>query len=160
MLETSVEASETILAPTAPVATRGAVPLLGETLFGRYRVERELGRGGMGQVLLARDEELGLNVAVKIVPDLLVKDAEAVNDLKQEVLRGMALTHPGIVRTHNFERNADGAAIIMEFVDGESLAELKARQSTGCFTPEQILPWIDQLCSVLDYAHSEAKIVH
>lgn len=89
-------------------------------LFGRYRVQRELGRGGMGVVLLALDEMLGQPVAVKIVPELLIKDTEAITDLKKEVLRGMALMHPGIVRTHTFERDAGTAAIVMEFVEGES----------------------------------------
>src|SRR5436189_269972 len=65
-------------------------------LFNRYHVEREIGRGGMGVVLLARDSKLGNAVAIKMVPELVVKDEEAINDLRREVLRGMALMHPGI----------------------------------------------------------------
>lgn len=115
-------------------------------LFRRYRVIRELGRGGMG--------------VVKLVPDLVVKDTEAIADLRKEVLRGMALTHPGVVRTHNFERDESGAGIVMEFIESHTLTELKTQQPGGCFDPEQILPWIEQLCAVLDYAHREAHIVH
>jgi len=129
-------------------------------LFRRYRVQRELGRGGMGVVVLAHDTALDIPVAVKLVPDLVVKDEEAIADLRKEVLRGMALMHPGIVRTHNFERDESGAGIVMEFVDGDTLSGLKVRQPGGCFQPEQILPWIEQLCAVLDYAHREARIVH
>jgi serine/threonine protein kinase len=91
---------------------------------------------------------------------LVVKDTESVTDLRKEVLRGMALMHTGIVRTHNFEKDEGGAGIIMEYVDGDSLADLKMRQPGYCFEPEQILPWIEQLCSALDYAHREARIVH
>src|SRR5436190_13304847 len=80
-------------------------------LFRRYQVRRELGRGGMGVVLLAHDTALDVPVAVKLVPDLVVKDTEAVADLRKEVLRGMALMHPGIVRTHNFEKDEGGAGI-------------------------------------------------
>ena len=80
--------------------------------------------------------------------------------MRKEVLRGMALTHPGIVRVFSFERDAAGAAIVMEYVDGESLADLKARQPGACFEPEQLRPWLEQLCAVLDYAHGEARIVH
>ena len=65
--------------------------------------------------------------------NLLVKDRDAITDLKKEVLRGMALMHPGIVRTHHFERDAHTAAIIMEFIEGETLAELKSREPGGCF---------------------------
>ncbi len=129
-------------------------------LFGRYQVERELGRGGMGVVLLARDTKLQQSVAIKMIPDLVVKDAEAIDDLRKEVLRGMTLMHPGIVRTHYFERDDTRAAIVMEFIDGHTLAELKRKQPGHCFDCGQILPWIEQLCTVLDYAHREAMIVH
>jgi serine/threonine protein kinase len=132
----------------------------GPLLFRRYRVVRELGRGGMGVVMLAQDSALDVLVAVKLVPDTVVKDTESVADLRKEVLRGMALAHPGIVRTHHFERDESGAGIIMEYVDGETLTDLKQKQPGGCFNPEQILPWIEQLCAVLDYAHGDAHIVH
>jgi serine/threonine protein kinase/tetratricopeptide (TPR) repeat protein len=129
-------------------------------LFRRYRVIRELGRGGMGVVLLAHDTALDIPVAVKLVPDLVVKDTEAVADLRKEVLRGMALNHDGVVRTHHFEKDERGAGIVMEFVEGDNLTELKQRQPGGCFDPEQILPWLEQLCAVLDYAHREKRIIH
>ena len=129
-------------------------------LFGRYHVEREIGRGGMGVVLMAHDSKLGHAVAIKMVPELIVKDTEAINDLRKEVLRGMALMHPGIVRTHYFERDDAHAAIVMEFIDGHNLSELKMRQPGHCFDPEQVMPWLEQLCAVLDYAHYDAKIAH
>ncbi len=114
----------------------------------------------MGIVLLAHDTALGCHVAVKLVPEAVVKDSEAIANLRKEVLRGMALTHSGIVRTHNFECDENEAGIVMEYVEGDTLAQLKQRQPGGCFEPEQILPWIEQLCAVLDYAHCEARIVH
>ena len=70
------------------------------TLFGRYRIERELGRGGMGRVLLAFDTHLDTFVAVKLLPDVSAASAEAIENLRREVRRGMVLTHPGIARTH------------------------------------------------------------
>jgi len=145
-----------------PVAAKpdAAVLEFPAVLFDRYRVQRELGRGGMGVVLLAMDEELGQLVAVKLIPDMVVRDTEAIADLKKEVLRGMALLHPNIVRTHHFERNATTAAIIMEYVEGDTLADLKTQQADCCFAPADVLPWLEQLCPVLDYAHLEAKIAH
>jgi serine/threonine protein kinase len=129
-------------------------------LFSRYKVERELGRGGMGRVVLAYDTKLHLRVALKLVPDQLVPDTEAINDLRQEVHRGMALMHPSIMRTHTLELDEGGAAIVMEYFDGRTLAELKEQQPGRRFNPEQILPWLESLCAVLDYAHRDARIVH
>ena len=132
----------------------------GSLLFRRYAVQRELGRGGMGVVVLAQDTALDIPVAVKLVPDLVANDTEAVADLRQEVLRGIALTHYGIVRTYNFERDETGAGIVMEYVDGETLGERKLRQPGGCLDAAEILPWLEMLCAVLDYAHRSARIVH
>lgn len=128
--------------------------------FGRYRVVRELGRGGMGVVFLAHDELLGIPVALKLLPPEVVQDAEAIAELRAEVLRGIALTHPGIVRIYTFEKDEAHAAIVMEYVDGASLAELKQAQPGHCYDAEQLLPWIEQLCAALAYAHTEAKLVH
>lgn len=135
-------------------------PAAGDLLFGRYRVVGEIGRGGMGVVLLARDQELNTDVAVKLVPDLIVQDREGLEELKHEVLRGMALTHPNIVRTHGFERDARMAAIIMEFVDGGNFIELKHAHPGGCMDASKLLPWLEQLCPVLDYAHFDIRIAH
>ena len=129
-------------------------------LFERYRVVREIGRGGMGVVLLARDCELNVDVAIKLVPDLIVQDREGLDELKHEVLRGMALTHPHIVRTHGFARDATMAAIIMEYVDGGNFIDLKRAHLGGCLDTAKLLPWLEQLCPVLDYAHFEIKIAH
>ncbi len=141
-------ASEPVSTPEPPV------------LFGRYRVERELGRGGMGRVVLAFDTKLRIQVAVKLVPDQFLADAGAVEDLRTEVLRGMALTHPAIVRTHTFEQDESGAAIVMEYIDGLTFTEWKEQQPGRCFNSGQLLPWLSPLCEVLDYAHREARIVH
>lgn len=128
--------------------------------FRRYREEREIGRGGMGVVLLAHDVELGLPVALKMLPEAVARDAEAIAGLKAEVLKGMALTHPGIVRVHNFERDERGAAVVMEYVPGSTLSERKTKQPGGCFDCETIRPWLRQLAEALDYAHEDARIAH
>jgi serine/threonine protein kinase len=132
----------------------------GELLFGRYRLVRELGRGGMGLVLRATDTELGIDIALKLVPDILIHDEHALRDLRQEVLRGMALTHPGIVRTHGLVRDRDMAAIVMEFVDGGTFHDLKRLHPGGCFDPAELEPWLQQLSPALDYAHFEIQLAH
>ncbi|MEQ1862480.1 MAG: protein kinase [Chthoniobacteraceae bacterium] len=132
----------------------------GALVFGRYRLERELGRGGMGVVWLAHDEKVDLPVALKFLPDIVARDSEAVDELKRELRRGLSLTHPGIVRVYSFEQDDTGAAIVMEYVDGPTLSSLKLKQPLTCFDAEDLLPMIEQLCVALDYAHFEAKIVH
>ena len=128
--------------------------------FNRYRVVRELGRGGMGVVFLATDELLGIPVALKLLPAEVVQDGEAIAELRAEVLRGIALTHPSIVRIFTFEKDAAQAAIVMEYVEGATLAELKQAQPGQCYDAEQIAAWTEQLCTALSYAHTEARLVH
>jgi serine/threonine protein kinase/formylglycine-generating enzyme required for sulfatase activity len=132
----------------------------GSVVFGRYKLERELGRGGMGVVWLAQDERVDVAVALKFLPDVVARDAESVDELKRELRRGLNLTHPGIVRVYSFEQDASGAAIAMEYVDGPTLSSLKTKQDAQCFDVEELAPLLEQLCAALDYAHFEAKIVH
>jgi serine/threonine protein kinase len=114
----------------------------------------------MGVVVLANDEELNISVALKLLPESVSDDTEGILRFKSEVLRGMTLSHPGIVRIHTFERDARDAGIVMEYVPGDTLADAKARQRGNCFDCHEILPWIEQLCVALDYAHGEAHVAH
>ena len=137
---------------------RGFSP--GQKAFNRYTLRKILGRGGMGVVWLARDEELEIDVALKFLPEIVAMDKESVGELKRETRRNLGLTHPHIVRVYDFVQGPTTAAISMEYVDGASLATLKLEQPGHVFAPEQLLPWTEQLCSALDYAHRSVKIVH
>ena len=116
----------------------------------------------MAVVWLGHDERLGLEVALKFLPGMVVEDPDALHDLRREITRGLRLTHPGIVRVYDLhEDSAEGlAAIAMEYVEGPTLTDEKSRQSDRCFDPPAILPWLLQLCDVLTYVHEGAKIVH
>ena len=74
----------------------------GQKVFGRYTLIKVLGRGGMGIVWLARDEELERDVALKFLPDLMIQDRAAFNQLKRETKRCLEVTHSHIVRIHDF----------------------------------------------------------
>ena len=137
---------------------RALVP--NQRLFSRYVLERFLGRGGMGIVWLARDEVLGGQVALKMLPEVLALDAEALADLKRETRRCLQLTHPAIVRIFDLVGDSQRAAIAMEFIDGGTLSARKAAQAGGHFGVEEITPWTEQLCAALGYAHEEAQVVH
>src|ERR1700686_5373880 len=132
----------------------------GQKVFRRYTLVRILGRGGMGVVWLARDEELELNVALKFLPDLVVHDLAVLDELKRETRRSLQLTHHNIVRIHDFVQDAESACISMEYVDGPTLSALRVDQPNRVFEPEELLAWTEQICEALEYAHSHAKIVH
>ena len=132
----------------------------GERLFGRYTLIKILGRGGMGIVWLARDEELEREVALKFLPDLIIHDRSLLNELKRETRRSLELTHKNIVRIYDFVHDEHSACISMEYVNGETLSNLRAGKERKVFEPNEIGPWTSQLCDALDYAHDHAKIIH
>src|SRR6187200_763992 len=130
----------------------------GQKVFGRYTLVKVLGRGGMGIVWLARDEELERDVALKFLPDLMIQDRAVFDQLKRETKRCLELTHPHIVRIHDFVHDERSGCISMEYVDGETLSNLRAEKEQRVFEPHELAGWIAQLCDALDYAHNHAKV--
>ncbi len=131
-----------------------------QRVFGRYTLIKILGRGAMGVVWLARDEELEREVALKFLPDLMLQDRAALDDLKRETRRSLELTHPHIIRIHDFVHDDRSGCISMEYVDGETLASLRCRKEQKVFQPDELTIWIAQLCDALDYAHNRARVIH
>jgi TolB-like protein len=133
---------------------------IGQRLFGRYTLIKILGQGGMGVVWLARDEELERDVALKFLPQPLVHDGALLNDLKRETRRSLELTHKNIVRIYDFEHDERMACISMEYVDGETLSNLRAEKEQKVFEPSELAPLTAQLCEAIDYAHNYAGVIH
>ena len=132
----------------------------GQKLFGRYTLIKTLGRGGMGVVWLARDEELERDVALKFLPELIIHDRAVLGDLKKETRRSLELTHKNIVRIYDFIHDQASGCISMEYVDGDTLSNLRADKPHKVFAPDDLTEWTSQLCDALDYAHNHARIVH
>jgi len=132
----------------------------GQVVFGRYKLVKVLGRGGMGVVWLARDEELERDVALKFLPDLMIQDRALLDELKHEAKRCLELTHPHVVRIHDFVHDERSGCISMEYVDGETLSNLRTEKEQRVFEPHELAGWIAQLCDALDYAHNNAKVIH
>jgi serine/threonine protein kinase/Tfp pilus assembly protein PilF len=132
----------------------------GQIVFGRYKLVKVLGRGGMGIVWLARDQELERDVALKFLPDLMIQDRTLLDQLKRETKRCLELTHPHIVRIYDFVHDERSGCISMEYVDGETLSSLRAEKEHQVFESDEIAGWITQLCEALDYAHNRARIIH
>jgi len=99
----------------------------GQKVFGRYTLVKILGRGGMGIVWLAHDEELERDVALKFLPDLIIHDTAVLSDLKRETKRCLELTHKNIVRIYDFVHDERSGCISMEYIDGDTLFEFALR---------------------------------
>jgi serine/threonine protein kinase len=129
-------------------------------MFGRYDLQRLLGRGGMGVVWLANDSRLERLVALKFLPEMFFLDAAARDELKRETRRSLELTHPNVVRIYDFVEDDEAAAISMEYIDGHTLSHLRVERPNRCFETDEMHGWIADICRALDYAHREAHAVH
>ncbi len=123
---------------------------------GRYEIEKELGRGGMGVVFLALDKELGSQVALKLLLVEFASDQRFVDAMRAEAKLCLSLSHPNIVRLHTFEASGRSAFLVMEYVDGPSLADLLAEKEK--MSLKDVAGYMRQACAALDYAHSEGVI--
>src|SRR5437763_15695372 len=131
-----------------------------QKLFGRYTLKRILGRGGMGVVWLARDDVLERDVALKFLPDLVICDRGMLNDLKRETNRSLELTHKNIVRINDFVHNETSGCISMEYVDGDTLSNIRADRPSKIFECCELGDWTKQLCDALDYALNHDMVAH
>jgi serine/threonine protein kinase len=122
----------------------------------RYEVQKELGKGGMGKVLLAVDKRLDRPVAIKRLLEELGSSQKAGQRFLTEAKSIAALNHYNIVQIHDFGRDKDGPFIIMELVDGQSLAE---RLDQGPLELQEAVTMTCQLCNALSKAH-EKGIIH
>jgi serine/threonine protein kinase len=132
----------------------------GQRVFGRFRLNSILGRGGMGVVWLGWDERLEENVALKFMPELVRLDEVAVRELTRETRKSRRLTHGNIVRIHDFYEDQSTAAIVMEYVDGFTLSSLRLQQPGEVFSTDQLDDWVRQLVTALSYAHESGGVVH
>jgi TolB-like protein/Tfp pilus assembly protein PilF/predicted Ser/Thr protein kinase len=132
----------------------GALPAPGGAL-GSYRIERQLGRGGMGAVFLAYDTKLHRRIALKVLEGVATVDA-AGRRLLHEARNAAALNHPNICTIHEVG-GADGTTFIaMEYVEGRSLRE---RLDEGALPPSDVLSFGIQAADALGYAHDH-DVVH
>jgi tRNA A-37 threonylcarbamoyl transferase component Bud32 len=103
--------------------TRAETLTPGSLFLGRYRIARELGRGGFGEAFLARDERLGRDVVLKRLRGDRSRDAEALRRFQREARLAATVEHPNIVAVHGTEAGPDGAYLVMEYLAGGSLAD-------------------------------------
>ena len=127
----------------------------GSTL-GHYEVLSSLGAGGMGEVYRARDRKLGREVAIKLLLDEVSGDPERLARFDREARVLASLNHPNIATLHGFEKEGDTSFLVMELVEGETLAE---RIERGALSLDDALAIAGQMAEGLEAAH-EKGIVH
>ena len=133
------------------------MPSLGPGVrIGSYEIVSAIGAGGMGEVYRARDTKLGREVAIKVLPSSLTSDPERLARFRREAQVLATLSHPNIAGIYHVEETADGPAIVMELVDGETLADRIAR---GPIPIDEALPIAKQIAEALEAAH-EQGIIH
>ncbi|MGB6198296.1 MAG: protein kinase, partial [Candidatus Acidiferrales bacterium] len=126
------------------------------TKLGPYEIAGAIGAGGMGEVYRARDARLGRDVAVKVLPEAFARDAEKLSRFQREAKMLAALNHPNIASIYGFEDSGNVHALVMELVEGPTLADRIAR---GAIPIEEALPIAKQIAEGVEYAH-ERGIVH
>jgi Tol biopolymer transport system component len=126
------------------------------TKVGVYEITGPLGAGGMGEVYRARDARLGRDVALKILPEAFVADAERLARFDREAKTLAALNHPHIAHLFGFEDSGTTRALVMELVEGEDLAQ---RLRRGPLMLDDALAIARQIADALEAAH-EQGIIH
>jgi len=131
--------------------------LIGTLFDGRYQVVRKLGAGGMANVYLAEDQELGRRVAIKILNERHANDEQFVERFRREAKNAAALSHPNIVSIYDRGEAEGTYYIAMEYLDGRSLKELII--SRGPAPLNVAIEYVRQILSALRFAHRHG-IVH
>jgi serine/threonine protein kinase len=133
------------------------------TRVGPYEIVSVLGAGGMGEVYRARDSALGRDVAIKVLPSAFSRDPDRVARFEREARALAALNHPNIATIHGREVGDSGLALVMELVEGPTLAERLAhntrRDGSRGLPLSEALTSARQIAEALDAAH-EKGIVH
>ena len=129
----------------------------GRFLQQRYRIDRQIGQGGMGAVYLATDERFGSTVAIK---ETLCMDDNFRRGLEREARLLNSLKHSALPRVSDHFLEDDGQFLVMEYIQGEDLGHFLERGSEP-FPVETVVNWADQLLDALDYLHTqEMPVIH
>jgi serine/threonine-protein kinase len=129
--------------------------LIGKIL-GHYQITSQLGKGGMGEVYQAKDQKLGRDVAIKVLPDEFAKDADRVARFQREAKLLASLNHPNIAAIHGLEESDGTNFLVLELVEGDTLAD---RIKAGAIPVEESLKLALQIAEALEAAH-EKGVVH
>ena len=132
------------------------MPLNPGAQLGPYHIDGLLGAGGMGEVYRAHDSRLGRNVAIKIVPAAIARDADALARFEREARSVAQLSHPNILTLYDIGETDGVSYTVLELLEGETL---RARLASGALPPRKAIGIAAQIARGLAAAH-EKHIVH
>src|SRR5215475_14855654 len=127
----------------------------GQTLS-HYNIARKIASGGMGIVYEAEDSRLGRRVALKFLPDQLAQNTQLIERFQREARAASALNHPNICTIHAIEQVNGQNFLVMELLEGQTLAHMLGRVT---FSMDKLLPIATQIADALESAHAKG-IVH
>ncbi len=134
----------------------GDAGLCAGSQLGQYRIQKMIGRGGMGEIYLAQDTRLGRRVALKLLPADLTGDEQRLKRFQQEAYAASALSHPNILTVYDIGEQDNAHFIAAEYIEGETLRQLMKR---GQVTLERTLEIAMQIAAALSAAHATG-IIH
>ena len=137
------------------LAKANQISMMGKTI-GAYKISAHLGKGGMGEVYLAEDLRLGRKVALKFLSEQFVGDNWAKRQLQKEAAAVAKLDHPNICAVYGIEEFEEHTFIVMQYVEGQTLAELINQRT---LEPDAILTYATQIISAVEEAHAHG-IIH
>ncbi|HEX9800819.1 MAG TPA: serine/threonine-protein kinase, partial [Thermoanaerobaculia bacterium] len=125
------------------------------TRLGPYEITAKLGEGGMGVVFRAKDFQLGREVALKVLPEGFTEDPERLQRFEREAKVLASLNHPNVAQIYGLEASGDTRALIMELVEGPTLAE---RLEQGSLPLDDSLSIARQIAEALEEAHEKGIV--
>lgn len=129
----------------------------GTTLQQRYKIDRQIGQGGMGAVYIATDARFGSTVAIK---ETLCMDDSFRRSLEREARLLNSLKHSALPRVSDHFEESNGQFLVMEYIPGEDVGSM-LETGHAAFTVEQILKWADELLDALEYLHTQdTPVIH
>ncbi len=132
------------------------MPLASGTRLAHYEIVEAIGKGGMGEVYRARDTKLDRDVAIKVLPDEFAKDKERLARFEREAKLLASLNHPNIASIYGLEESDGVKALVLELVEGPTLAE---RIAEGPIPIEEAVAIAKQIAEALEAGH-EAGVIH
>jgi len=131
----------------------------GHLIDDRYEIIRKLGQGSFGAVYLANDLKMEMQKVLKVIPEVISNDKKAMVLLRKEASIMAKLNHKNIVRVYDFHDNGDINYIDMEYVDGQSLADLLLKAPENKLPEEEVKKYALQIAEGLAYAHNQ-RVIH
>ncbi|MEA1986108.1 MAG: protein kinase, partial [Candidatus Marinimicrobia bacterium] len=131
----------------------------GHLIDNRYEIKEKIGQGGFGAIYRVLDKKMNIEKALKIIPEAIVNDEEAMTDLQNESRTMIALNHPNIVRVYDFHDEGEIKYIDMEFIDGKTLTKIKLEHQNKQIPEEKVKEYAIKIAEGLAYAHAN-NVIH